>query len=122
MAARSLIRTGEFLLVIEADPTSGVALVPAGTWTVIGGPIERSWFYQCDLQGPLSITIVTHRGPSPRVRGKPPRLCFVKVSSSRLGGSFGSLSWLCGTESQRQTGHSDSPCGCVQGPILTEIV
>ena len=39
------------------------------------------------------------------------------MSSSRLGGSFGSLSWLCGTESQRQTGHSDSPCGCVQGPI-----
>ena len=28
---------------------------------------------------------------------------------------------VIGTESQRQTGHSDSPCGCVQGPIAQLI-
>ena len=37
MMARSLIRRGEFLAVLEATPGRGLELLPAGSWDVRGG-------------------------------------------------------------------------------------
>ena len=56
MVARSLIRRGAFLAVIEASPLRGLDLLPAGSWDVNGGPIESEWWYRADLQGPSGST------------------------------------------------------------------
>ena len=52
MVARSLIRRGEFLAVLEATPARGLELLPAGSWDVRGGPVESEWWYRADLFGP----------------------------------------------------------------------
>ena len=52
MAARALIRRGEFLAVFEATPARGLELLPAGSWDVRGGPVESDWWYRADLFGP----------------------------------------------------------------------
>ena len=41
MVARSLIRRGEFLAVLEATPARGLELLTAGSWDVRGGPAEN---------------------------------------------------------------------------------
>ena len=56
MMARSLIRRGEFLAVLEATPARGLELLPAGSWDVRGGPVESGWWYRCDLAGPGGST------------------------------------------------------------------
>ena len=58
--ARSLIRRGEFLAVLEATPARGLELLTAGSWDVRGGPVESEWWYRADLFGPsgsLSRTV-----------------------------------------------------------------
>ena len=52
MVARSLIRRGEFLAVLEATPARGLELLTAGSWDVRGGPAESEWWYRADLFGP----------------------------------------------------------------------
>ena len=48
---RSLLRHGEAVYVIESAP-GGVELVPAGAWTILGGPRPSSWRYLTTLDGP----------------------------------------------------------------------
>ena len=56
MAARALIRRGEIVFAIEADPATGIALLPCGSWDIAGGPDERSWFYRVDMMAPSGST------------------------------------------------------------------
>ena len=51
-AASSLIRSGQAVYIIGADPVSGLSLAPAGHWDVHGGPNPASWVYRCELSGP----------------------------------------------------------------------
>ena len=50
--ASSLVRHGQALYLIDADPSAGLALVPVSHWDVHGGPERASWFYRCELSGP----------------------------------------------------------------------
>ena len=50
--ARSLIRRGEYLALLEVTPARGLELMTAGGWDVRGGPAEDGWWYRCDLSGP----------------------------------------------------------------------
>ena len=59
MVARSLIRRGEFLAVLEATPARGLELLTAGSWDVRGGPAENQWWYRADLFGPSGSTTRT---------------------------------------------------------------
>ena len=52
--ASGLVRHGQALYLIDADPSSGLALVPVSHWDVHGGPDVASWFYRCELAGPSS--------------------------------------------------------------------
>ena len=60
MVARALIRRGEYVAVLDATPGRGLAICPAATWDVRGGPAEADWWYRADLAGPsgtLSRTV-----------------------------------------------------------------
>ena len=59
--ASSLIRTGQALYVIGADPVSGLHLAPCSHWDVHGGPRPSSWYYRVELSGPSGTTWATHR-------------------------------------------------------------
>ena len=50
--ASALIRTGQALYLIDADPSAGLALAPVSHWDVHGGPDVASWLYRCELSGP----------------------------------------------------------------------
>ena len=50
--ASALIRHGQALYLIDADPSAGLALPPVSHWDVHGGPERASWFYRCELSGP----------------------------------------------------------------------
>ena len=50
--ASGLVRNGQALYLIDADPSAGLALVPVSHWDVHGGPDVASWFYRCELAGP----------------------------------------------------------------------
>ena len=50
--ASSLIRHGQALYIVGADPSAGLALTPVSHWDVHGGPDVASWFYRCELSGP----------------------------------------------------------------------
>ena len=52
--ASGLVRNGQALYLIDADPSAGLALVPVSHWDVHGGPDVASWFYRCELAGPSS--------------------------------------------------------------------
>ena len=54
--ARALIRSGEFVAIVEATPARGLELLPAGSWNIRGGPAESDWWYRCDLSGPSVST------------------------------------------------------------------
>ena len=54
--AASLIRTGQALYIIEASPGAGLALEPASTWDVMGGPLVSTWAYRCETRGPTATT------------------------------------------------------------------
>ena len=59
-AASSLIRSGQALFIIGADPVSGLSLAPVGHWDVHGGPRPSSWYYRCELSGPSGTAWETH--------------------------------------------------------------
>ena len=50
--ASALIRTGQALYIIGADPVDGLTLAPVGHWDVHGGPWPSSWIYRCERAGP----------------------------------------------------------------------
>ena len=54
--ASSLIRTGQAVYIIEASPGAGLALEPAASWDVMGGPRVSSWAYRVELAGPTATT------------------------------------------------------------------
>ena len=52
LAARDLIRRGEFVWQIIVDRAGAVSVLPAGSWDVRGGWNPADWFYRLDLFGP----------------------------------------------------------------------
>ena len=58
--ASALIRTGQSLYIIGADPAAGLTLAPVGHWDVHGGPRPSSWYYRCSLAGPSGTAWETH--------------------------------------------------------------
>ena len=50
--AASLIRSGQALYIIGADPVDGLSLAPVSHWDVHGGPRPSSWYYRVELSGP----------------------------------------------------------------------
>ena len=50
---RSLVRSGEFLAVIQMDlGGDGLRLAPASSWDVQGGADPGTWLYRCTVPGP----------------------------------------------------------------------
>ena len=64
--ASALVRNGQALYIVGADPSAGLALTPVSHWDVHGGPERASWFYRCELAG--------HPRP-PGARGARARCC-----------------------------------------------
>ena len=58
--ASSLVRTGQTLFIVGADPVDGLTLAPVGHWDVHGGPRPGSWVYRCELVGPSGTAWETH--------------------------------------------------------------
>ena len=58
--ASSLIRSGQAVYIVGADPASGLALEPVGHWDVYGGPLVSSWVYRCERAGPSGTAWETH--------------------------------------------------------------
>ena len=54
--ASSLVRRGETVYQIGADPVDGLALDVASTWDVSGGPRRETWRYRVELAGPTAST------------------------------------------------------------------
>ena len=50
--ASELIRRGQCVYVIGADPVDGLTLRAASSFDVYGGPVPSSWVYRCELTGP----------------------------------------------------------------------
>ena len=59
--ASSLIRTGQALYLVDADPSAGLALGPVSSWDVHGGPDVASWIYRCAVAGPSTTAWRTRR-------------------------------------------------------------
>ena len=62
--ASSLIRRGQALFTIGADPAYGLSLTPASSWDVHGGPRPASWIYRVQLAGPSGTAWETHTAAS----------------------------------------------------------
>ena len=60
--ASALIRSGQTLYTIDADPTAGLALALVSHWDVHGGPRPSSWVYRCELAGPSTTAWRTRSG------------------------------------------------------------
>ena len=58
--ASALIRSGQAVYIVGADPVDGLTLAPVGHWDVIGGPRPSSWVYRCALSGPSGTAWETH--------------------------------------------------------------
>ena len=59
MIGRSLIRSGEFLAVIEMGMEDDIPrLAPAASWSVTGGANPASWIYRVSLAGPSQQTAI----------------------------------------------------------------
>ena len=58
--ASELIRRGQCVYIIGADPVDGLTLAPVGHWDVHGGPWPSSWYYRCELAGPSGTAWETH--------------------------------------------------------------
>ena len=56
----SLIRNGQALYVIGADPVSGLHLAPCSHWDVLGGADPSTWHYRVELSGPSGTAWETH--------------------------------------------------------------
>lgn len=52
LIGRDLIRRGEAAFLVDVDRRGAVALIPAGSWDVRGGPRSADWVYRLDLFGP----------------------------------------------------------------------
>ena len=52
--ASSLVRHGQCVYLIDADPVDGLHLVPVSHWDTHGGPERATWLYRCELAGPSS--------------------------------------------------------------------
>ena len=50
--ASELVRHGQALYLIDADPSAGLALAPVSHWDVHGGPERATWLYRCQMAGP----------------------------------------------------------------------
>ena len=50
--ASALVRNGQALYLIDADPSAGLALAPVSHWDVHGGPERATWLYRCQMAGP----------------------------------------------------------------------
>lgn len=62
--ASDLIRRGQALYTINADPVDGLALELVSSWDVLGGPQRASWYYRCELAGPSSTSWQTRSAAS----------------------------------------------------------
>ena len=58
--ASELIRRGQCVYIIGADPVDGFSLAPVSHWDVHGGPRPASWYYRCELSGPSGTAWETH--------------------------------------------------------------
>ena len=54
--ASNLIRYGQTVYLIGADPDTGLALEPVSHWDVMGGPLVSSWRYRVEQAGPTTST------------------------------------------------------------------
>ena len=54
--ASSLIRAGQCVYLIGADPVSGLVLERVSSWDVSGGPLVSSWHYRCEQAGPTATS------------------------------------------------------------------
>ena len=62
--ASALIRNGEAVYVVGADPVDGLELRPAASWDVHGGARPASWYYRVQLSGPSGMSWQTHSAAS----------------------------------------------------------
>ena len=60
----SLIRNGQALYVIGADPVSGLHLAPCSHWDVLGGADPSTWHYRCRAVGAKRDRVGTHPAAS----------------------------------------------------------
>ena len=58
---RSLALRGNYVADIAADPMTGLTLLPAASWDIMGGPAESTWVYDVVLAGPSGQQTVTRR-------------------------------------------------------------
>lgn len=85
LIGRNLIRAGESLHVIEVGP-AGLALRPAGTWTMLGDADPATWMVRADLYGPTGngARIVPHAATVH---------CIYAVDPARPWQGVGPVSW-----------------------------
>ena len=50
--ASGLVRNGQAVWLINADPVDGLHLAPVSHWDVHGGPERATWLYRCQMAGP----------------------------------------------------------------------
>ena len=62
--ASELIRRGQALYVIGADPVDGLSLAPCSHWDAHGGPAPSTWYYRVALSGPSGTAWETHPAAS----------------------------------------------------------
>ena len=60
--ASALIRSGQTLYLIDADPSAGLTLALVSSWDVHGGPERASWYYRCQMAGPSTTAWRTRSG------------------------------------------------------------
>ena len=58
--ASELIRRGQCVYIIGADPVDGLHLAPVSHWDVHGGPRPSTWYYRVALSGPSGTAWETH--------------------------------------------------------------
>ena len=95
--ASSLIRTGQALYIIGADPVDGLHLAPVSHWDVHGGPRPSSWVYRCERAGPSGTAWETYPAATLlHLRWlTDPRAPWAGVSPLQYAADTGSLSgWL----------------------------
>ena len=109
--ASSLIRTGQAVYLIDADPVDGLHLAPVSHWDVHGGPRPSSWVYRCERAGPSGTAWETH--PAATVLHlrwlTDPRAPWAGVSPLQHAADTGSLSgWLEKRLSEEASGPTGS--------------
>ena len=60
----SLIRNGQALYVIDANPVNGLSLAPVSHWDTYGGADPSSWSYRVERAGPSGTAWETHPAAS----------------------------------------------------------